>query len=189
MWLGGVQRAAVLGMLVLAGGGLPAGLVFARHARVPEAAGCQCTARLSYAQPELQFRDGVLTLLPRLNVSVRTRGEAEAGAWALGVAYEGAAQFTSDSVEAPEPLSFSGERQIVGGQCGSNRYSFRGYVLPEVPLSGVVRSLFGADDELDGVVRVTSRLTGCAADAVDAQFRFQLAEFGNLTLRGWRRAR
>lgn len=150
---------------------------------------CNCTARLSYDRPALQWRGGTLAFIPRVNLDIRTRGERSAPNWFVGLEYEGEASYSSEDVIGPTGITFSGRRDVVGGQCGDNRYSYTGLRLPDVNLAGLVRGLVGIDQELDGVVRMRTRVVGCGADTEYRQFRFEVEEFDNLDVGRWRRVR
>lgn len=140
---------------------------------------CTCRASLSFAAPDLQFQNGVLTFIPRLNVSLRSRGPSGAPAWTATVAYSGK---TNPGGE------FSGNQDIARGPCGS-RFSLRGVQLTPVPLVGLTRTLLGEDEELDGIVELSAAVAGCGFDTEKKLSRFTLKQFGNLTVRGWRTVR
>jgi hypothetical protein len=150
---------------------------------------CRCSASLKFSRPDLQFREGVLTFLPRVDVSVRTRGETSAPAWSLGLNYEGGATFSSHDVTPPADVTFTGSQHIVGGSCGDHRYVFEGLSLSPVLLSGLTRSLVSGGSELDGTVRMRAGFVGCDDDTQQRAFHFTLEELGNLAVRGWRSVR
>jgi hypothetical protein len=154
-----------------------------------EETGCSCSASLSYSRPEVQWHSNVLTFIPRVDVTLRTRGETGGPDWSAQLAYNGSVSFTSADVAAPGDVSFSGSQQIAKGQCGDNRYKFSGLALPPVSFSGLTRSLFGTDDELDGIVRLTARVEGCGFDEERRMFSFTASDFGNLRVHGWRTLR
>lgn len=149
---------------------------------------CRCSASLRFSRPGLQFLDGVLTLLPRVDVSVRTRGETSAPAWSVDLEYEGEALFTSNDVPPPDAVAFSGAQHVIGGSCGDNRYLFKGFALDPVPFTGFFSSLLGAGEEAQGTVRMQAHLVGCGGDEEHRVFRFTAGELGNLLVRGWRSA-
>ncbi|PIT97795.1 MAG: hypothetical protein COT71_04205 [Candidatus Andersenbacteria bacterium CG10_big_fil_rev_8_21_14_0_10_54_11] len=150
---------------------------------------CSCSARMSYSSPDLQFRNGVLTFIPRADVSVRTHGEAIEDNWTVDLDWTGTATFTSSDVPAPVPVAFSGRQHVVGGRCGNNRYSYRGLALPEVPFTGIAQTLFTTGSKLDGLVRMQTNLTGCDSDTEHKQFPFTVRTFGNLLVKNWHSAR
>lgn len=162
----------VVGLLVVAP---PA---VARHLS-DEPPTCRCSATLGFAAPDLQFQNRVLTFIPRLNVSLRSRGPFEAPAWTATVTYFGK---TSPGGE------FNGSQDIARGPCGS-RFSLRGVQLNPVPLAGLTRTLLGEDQELDGTVELSAAVTGCGFDSEKKMSRFTLKQFGNLTVRGWKTVR
>lgn len=157
----------------------------ARHTR--NEAGCRCAASLRLSgRPDLQWRGSELTWVPRVDVAIRTRGAAGGPGWSVGLNHEGSASFTSDDVAAPGDVPFNGSQNVASGACGDNRYVFQGMALPAVSLSGVTRSLVGAHQRLDGVVRMRASLTGCGDDTESRQFGFSVRDLGNLRIGGWR---
>lgn len=140
---------------------------------------CSCSATLGFAAPDLQFHNSVLTFIPRLNVSLRSRGPVEAPGWTAMVAYSGK---TNPGGE------FSGSQNIARGPCGS-RFSLRGVQLDPMPLPGLTRTLLGEDEELDGTIEMAATVQGCGFDSEKKMSRFTLKQFGNLTVRGWRTVR
>lgn len=156
--------------------------------RTQENTVCRCSANLRFSRPSLQFLDGVLTLLPRVDISIRTRGETSAPAWSVDLEYEGEALFTSNDVPPPDAVAFSGAQHVIGGSCGDNRYLFKGFALDPVPFTGFLSSLLGAGEEAEGTVRMRAQLVGCGDDKVHRVFRFTAGELGNLLVRGWRSA-
>ena len=150
---------------------------------------CRCSASLKFSRPDLQFRGGVLTFLPRVDVNVRTRGATSAPNWSLDLEYEGGATFSSHDVTPPPDAIFTGSQHIIGGSCGDHRYVFEGLSLAPVSFSGLTRSLLHGRDELDGTVRMHAGFVGCDDDSEQRAFRFTLEELGNLAVRGWRSVR
>jgi hypothetical protein len=146
---------------------------------------CACSTSLSFSRPDLQFRDGVLTLVPRVDVSIRSRGSAAQPGWTATLNYHGSTSYASDDVTVPGGVSFSGQEQVATMPCGS-RLSFKGMQLEPVTLSGITRSLVGNDQELDGRVEMAAEVVGCGFDSEHRAFTFELEEFGNLFVRGWR---
>ena len=154
-----------------------------------EAANCGCSATVGFSAPDLQWRSNNLVFVPRVDVSIRTRGEASQPNWSAGLTYQGTASFLSEDVAAPGVTSFAGSRTVASGPCGDNRYTFKGLALEPVTLAGVARSLVGVDQELDGMLRMMARIEGCGFDEETKAFPFIVQEFGNLSVRGWRTAR
>lgn len=150
---------------------------------------CSCSAQLSFARPDLQWRGSGLAFIPRVDVSLRTRGETTDNDWSARLVYGGEAAFTSTDVSVPQPVSFAGTRVIQEGQCGSNRYSFTGLAIDEIPLTGLLRSLVGLDQELKGALKMSAHIEGCGFDEERRQFGFVVEELGNLSIGGWRSVR
>ncbi len=172
----------VIGVLLVAG-------VVPAEARLSvEPSTCSCSATLGFASPNLQWQHGVLTFIPRLNVSIRSRGSVAAPAWTAMVTYSGKTSFTSADVVGPSGSGFSGSQDIAHGPCGS-RFSLRGVQLAPVSLSGLTRTLLGKSETLDGAVEMTATVSGCGFDAEKKVSHFTLKQFGNLTVRGWRSIR
>lgn len=167
-------------------GGLMLGMLFfvgtvsveARHLTT-EPPTCTCSASLGFAAPDLQFQDGVLTFLPRINVSLRSRGPVAAPGWTATVQYSGT---------TTPGGGFSGKQDIAHGPCGS-RFSLRGVQLAPISLNGLTRGLLGHREELDGTLEMTAEVRGCGFDSEKKLSRFTLKEFGNLVVRGWRTVR
>jgi hypothetical protein len=154
-----------------------------------EEAACSCSASLGFSRPSLEWRSSGLTFVPRVDVTVRTRGEAGGPDWSADMSYDGSAAFASEDVAAPGPVSFSGSQHVAGGSCGDNRYTFRGLALAPVSFSGLTRSLLGIDQELAGTVRLNARVEGCGFDEEQRMFTFEASEFGNLRVHTWRTPR
>ena len=163
--------------------------VHARHRTRQAVPECQCSASLRFSKPDIGFREGVLTFTPRIDVSVRTRGDTSALDWSLGLDYEGSAAFSSEDVTPPADVPFAGSKHIVGGSCGNNRYMFKGFALDPVPFTGLIPSLVGSGEALDSTVHLMGQFTGCDTDELHRMFRFTMEELGNLKVRGWRSAR
>lgn len=151
---------------------------------------CSCRVDVDYARPQLQFRNGVLTFVPVVDLSIRTRGDRLAPEWTADLSYSGQSSYQSADVVVPSGVAFSGARQIANGDCGTT-FDFDGYQLPAVPLTGLVRSLLGIDQELTGTVRMEAVLQACQeTEAVRRQFSFNLEELGALErVRSWRSIR
>jgi hypothetical protein len=103
--------------------------------------------------------------------------------------YEGETVFSSEDVTVPPGSAFSGTKTVVDGAiCGSD-YSFKGIKLGEVELAGLVRSLFGIDDQLEGVIKMKASVSGCGYEEEVRQMEYEAEEFGNLSVGRWRRVR
>lgn len=149
---------------------------------------CTCSASVSLAKPQLRFSGGVLTFIPAVDISIRSRGNMAQPRWTATLAYSGETSYESDDVTPPGGTSFSTTKEMVSGYCGS-RYTFKGHQLPAVALSGLTSQFVGADQELDGLVKMKAEVTGCGEDSAEKGFKFTLEEFGNLFVRGWRTIR
>lgn len=108
----------------------------------------------------------------------------------INLHHEGLTNYSSKYVDVPDGVSFSGDRSVVQNlSCGS-RYSFSGYQLPSVSLTGLSRTMVGHRQTLTGNVQMKAMVQGCGFDEVEnRQFGFTLKEFGNLFLGGWRSVR
>jgi len=153
-----------------------------------EASACSCRARLRFSRPSLQFRSGTLVFVPRVDVSVSSRGDFQAPGWTATLAYDGSTSYESDDVTAPAGTSFGGEQDVFSGSCGTH-YDFDGLQLSAVPLAGITSSLVGLGQELDGVVRMNATLSGCGFDSEQRQFGFRLRDLVDLRTSGWRTVR
>lgn len=150
---------------------------------------CTCSAKLAFSKPSLQFKNGVLSFIPRVDVTIRSRGEASAPDWSATLEHSGSSSYSSEDVTVPGGTSFSGSEQIVGGSCGSN-FTFRGHALPEVSLNGLSQSLVGIDQELKGSIDMSATLKGCGDDeSAHRMFGFKVLEFGNIKTGSWRTIR
>lgn len=154
-----------------------------------ENAPCGCSAALSLARPELQFRDNQLVFVPRVDIDVKTKGEPGGPDWAVSVVYEGETGYESEDIAVPAGVSFSGEQAVTNGVCGDNRYRFNGVALPAVTLSGLTRTLLQPDQELAGRVEMKASVQGCGFEEEHKAFQFSLEEFGQLLTRSWRAIR
>lgn len=148
---------------------------------------CQCTASVSLDRPSFQWRNGTLTFIPRVNVSVRSRGSHEQG-WTLGIAHEGQMSYTSNDVATPAPHSFSGTRSVASGACG-DRYSHQGLELSTVALDGIVPSLVKDKQKLIGTARLKLDLSGCQNVTKAAENSFTLTANGQIKTNMWRTLR
>lgn len=167
-----VSGAVMLGVFLWLGNGQAE----ASH-RSNEPATCSCRATIGLSPLELQFRDGVLNFIPRVNVMIRSRGATAAPSWTATVTYAG--QVT------PAGGSFGGSQTVAQGPCGS-RFSLRGVQLQPVPIAGLTRTLLGEEEELTEAIDMTVTVAGCGYDEVHKMSRFTLKQFGNLVVRGWR---
>jgi hypothetical protein len=150
---------------------------------------CSCSAALGFAKPDLQWRGTGLVFIPRVDVTIRTNGEATDPNWSAQIAYEGSAAFDSEDVTVPSPASFSGSRMLGEGPCGDNRYTFRGLALEPVGLAGLTRALVGPGEEVSGKLQMSAHIQGCGFDIDAKEFSFRVQDFGNLSVRGWRTVR
>lgn len=153
---------------------------------VPTIEACRCTTKLSFSKPSLQWRGGSLVFIPKVDVSIRSRGEERID-WTARLAYTGSTGYESTDVAVPAGVGFAGTQELFSGQCGDS-YSFSGWQLPAVSLAGLTRSLVKGQ-EIDGRVQMQASLAGCGEDEEKRAFDFTLMDFGNLKMRGWRSAR
>lgn len=156
------------------------------EAAIEVAEGCRCRASLSFSKPSLQWRGGQLVFTPRVDISIRSRGE-ERMAWAARLDLAGNTAYESVDVEVPAGMAFNGSYDLFSGQCGDT-YRFSGWQLPAVGLSGLPTNLVRGE-EVDGRVQMEARVYGCGEDAEKRAFNFTLMDFGNLRVRGWRSVR
>lgn len=147
---------------------------------------CRCRASLSFSKPSLQWRGGQLVFTPRVNISIRSRGE-ERMAWTARLDLAGTSAYESTDREVPVGAAFGGSYELFSGQCGDT-YSFNGWQLPAVVLGGLPKDL-AKGEEVDGRVQMNARVYGCGEDEEKRAFNFTLMDFGNLRVRGWRSVR
>lgn len=159
--------------------------VFARHTTTPSDA-CTCSVRLSYAKPDVQVRSGIVTVTPRINLDIRTRGKTTAPAWALQSTHEGTITFDSDDLPVPSSISFGKTQTLAGGQCGNNHYTASGVRLDTITLDQVSVASIHDDQEIQGRVALNTQLAGCAQEEEHRAFEFIVKEFGNLKIKSWR---
>jgi hypothetical protein len=150
---------------------------------------CTCSASLSYAKPSLSFGSSGLVLIPRANVDVRLRGDLDGPKHTIGLHYEGNTAYESDDVAVPGGISFSGDKTLLNNAGCEGRWSFDGVELDRITLPGIVRTLLGAKQELDGNVHLKTAIAGCGFEEENRQFPFTLKEFGNFRVGGWRSVR
>lgn len=140
---------------------------------------CDCSAKFSYARPDLLWSGNQLYFIPRIDISIRTEGTGQGPSWNATLSYDGIAHATPYSGNAS-----------WGGQCFDNRLNYKGYELPPVSLSGITRNIFTSDNALEGSVRMHAALSGCGDVQEDhRQFGFEIEQFGNLDTSSWRRVR
>jgi len=149
---------------------------------------CSCSASVKFDKPDLQWSGGSLVFVPRFDVSVRVRDNESAGPWNLDLNYSGDTSYSSDNMSVPPGVGFAGSDSWAGA-CVDTRFNFRGHAGAPVTLTGVLRSLFTQDKEMEGVIKMNADLTGCDSDNEYRQFRFRIEEFGNLKPNGWRSVR
>ena len=147
---------------------------------------CRCTTRLSFSKPSLQWRSGELVFIPKVDVSIRSRGEERID-WTAQLAYTGTTGYESADLTVPAGVGFAGTQELFSGQCGDT-YSFSGWQMPAVSLSGLTRGLVKGE-EIDGRVQMQAKLSGCGEDEEKRAFDFTLMDFGNLKVRGWQSVR
>ncbi len=147
---------------------------------------CRCTAKLGFSKPSLQWRDGKLLFTPKVDVSIRSRGE-ERIVWTARLSLEGVTGYKSTDVTVPAGVGFNGSYELFSGQCGDT-YSYSGWQLPAVELGGLTRNL-AKGQEVDGRVQMQAWLTGCGEDSEKKAFDFTLTDFGNMKVRSWRNVR
>ena len=147
---------------------------------------CDCSARLSLSKPSLQWQNGVLMFQPRVDISIRSRGD-ERTPWTARVDYSGETSYESEDFTVPDGISFSDGKNVLSGYCGDD-YRFSGLQLPSVKLTGLTRSLF-SNKEMDGTLRMKTEVSGCGYEKEERSFKFSIKEFGNLRLKGWRSVR
>lgn len=150
---------------------------------------CTCSASFSYDRPSLQWSSEGLVLIPRVNFSIRARGGNEAPPLNVSINYEGSTAYSSEDVSPPDGVSFSGQKQVVSGFPCNGSYRSSGVDLTQITLSGLVRSLLGNRQALNGVVRMKASIQGCGFEERERQFPFTMREFGNLRIGGWRSVR
>lgn len=181
--MSGVLIVAVLGVLAL----VVAPPTQARHrSSEPSEPTCTCKASLSLARPGLQWQSGVLTFIPRVDISIRGRGDSDAPPLDVSIDYSGVATYSSDDVSVPPDTSFAGNRSVVSGWPCDGRYRFKGLDLASVSLAGLTPDLVGEDQELTGNVTLDAAVVGCGFEEEHRQLRFRVLEFGNLKVGSWR---
>lgn len=148
--------------------------------------GCTCSASLSLARPSLQWQAGVLEFIPRVDISIRGRGNSDAPPLNVSIDYDGVATYSSEDVPVPPDTSFEGSREVVSNWPCDGRYRFKGLDLEDVQLAGVTRDLVGEDQELTGNVTLNAAVVGCGFEEEHRQLRFRVLEFGNLKVGYWR---
>lgn len=131
---------------------------------------CSCSASLGFDKPSLQWSSNGLVFIPRVNFSIRARGGDEAPPLNVSVNYEGETAGTS----------FNGRKPIVSGWPCNGRYRSSGVELTRL----LVPSAFG-----EGKVRMKATIEGCGFGEEHRQFSFEVREFGNLHIGGWRSVR
>ena len=150
---------------------------------------CVCSARLSPAKPSLSFSNGVLTFTPRVNVDIRLRGDNDGEQHTVSVAYEGNSAYSSDDVNEPAGVNFSGQRTVLENASCEGHWNFGGIELARIPLTGITGALVGLDQELAGAVTMKTAVSGCGFAEENSQFQFRLQELGNIRVGSWRSVR
>jgi hypothetical protein len=149
---------------------------------------CNCRARLSFNRPTLFINGGTVRFIPNLDIDINSRGDSSDPSWTATLKYNGSTSYESEDIVPPAPVAFSGEQTVFSGACG-NDFSFDGYQLPAVNLTGLTRSLLGPKQELDGKVELQAEIAGCGFDNLHRNFGFNMKEFGSLRTRSWRSVR
>jgi len=150
---------------------------------------CTCSSSLSFDRPSLRWSSEGLIFTPRVNFSVRARGGDQAPPLSISVNYEGGSAYASEDVSPPNGVSFSGEKQLLSNFPCNGSYRAKGVELSDVTLSGLLRSLLGEDQELEGNVQMKASIAGCGFEEENRQFSFRLREFGNLRVGSWHSVR
>ena len=173
LFTSGVLAAALLAAVVAPGAS-------ASHLSDPTA--CTCSASLSLNRPLIQWSGDGLVLIPQVDISIRAKGGSQAPPLNIFVNHEGSTEYESDDVTVPAGMNFAGQKQVLSDAAcnGSYRYRYEGVELTPVTLSGLVRSLFGEDQELKGIGRIKASVVGCGFEEDDRGFSFKVREFGNL---------
>lgn len=140
---------------------------------------CSCSASLRLARPSLHFGNAGLVFIPRVDVSVRGRGEADAPGLDVAVNYEGGAQ----------GMAFNGTTNVLAGAACNGRYSFGGLKLARVVLPGLGFGALDEDEKVDGLVKLKASLVGCGFEEEHKQFGFTREGFGELQVGSWRSVR
>jgi hypothetical protein len=173
---------AVVAIMVV-GAAMPS--AFASHRTTQEPV-CTCHASLSFARPSLSFGSDGLQFIPRVNVSIRLRGDQDGPRHTVGVNYEGSTSYTSDDVAVPGGISFSGQKTLLSDASCNGRWNFKGMELTRETLSGLTNSLVGDNQELKGTAHLKTSIAGCGFEEDHRQLMFTVKEFGNLRIGGWR---
>jgi hypothetical protein len=149
---------------------------------------CTCSASLSFSRPSLQWKNGVLNFIPRVDISIRGRGEAGAPPLTVSIGYSGVATYETEDegVAVPADTAFAGNQPVVVGWPCEGRYKFKGLELTPVELTGVTQGGVGEDEELSGAVALNAAVVGCGFEEEQRQLRFRVQEFGNLKIGFWR---
>lgn len=150
---------------------------------------CTCSASLGFDKPLFQWSSEGLVFIPRVNFSVRSRGGSEAPPLNVVVNYGGETSYESGDVSVPAGVAFSGQKQVINGFPCNGSYRSSGVALTKVALTGLVRSLIGEDQELNGLVHMQASIEGCGFDEENRESSFRMREFGNLRIGGWRSVR
>lgn len=184
--MSGVLIAAVLGVLAL----VVAPPAQARHrSSEPSEPTCTCKTSLSLARPGLQWQNGVLMFIPRVDIAIRGRGDSDAPPLDVSIDYNGLATYESEDVPVPPDTSFGGNRSVLSGWPCDGRYKFKGLDLASVSLAGLTPDLVGEDQELAGNVMLDAAVVGCGFEEEHRQLKFRVLEFGNLRIGSWRSVR
>lgn len=151
---------------------------------------CECSAKLSFSKPLLQYSSNTVTFTPRFDIYIKSKLPRSApvidSSWQANLQYEGQASYESDDLPVPAAMVFSEDKIVATGVCGG-KYDFKGIALAPIQLTGLTRDLVGDDQKIMGTVALDAKLDGCDFSVEEQrQFSFDLKEFGNLKVRGWR---
>lgn len=130
------MKGGILGAVMLAVAAATVAAPAAQASHLSDPTACTCSASVGLAKPDFQFVDGVLTLVPRVDFRVRSRGGAEAPPLTVSVNYEGSTAYESEDVTVPEGVAFSGQKQVVSGFPCNGTYRGSGIELTRVPCGG-----------------------------------------------------
>lgn len=185
-----------MSLKLLASGGLVLGMGLAavvapaaEASHLSDPTRCTCSASLSFDRSSFLWSSEGLVFIPRVNFSIRARGGSEAPPLNVAVNYEGGTSYSSEDVSVPDGASFGGQKQVISGFPCNGTYRSSGVELTRVTLSGLLRSLLGEGQELNGLVGMKANIQGCGFDEENRQASFRLREFGNLRIGGWRSVR
>ncbi|MDZ4225367.1 MAG: hypothetical protein U1C49_00815 [Candidatus Andersenbacteria bacterium] len=147
--------------------------------------GCSFSTSLSLAKPKFIWHNSTLRIVPTVDINIRSRGNEGAPGFTAVLDYAGSSSYESKDVSVPAGVTFSGQKTVFSGSCGSS-FKFSGYQLPAVDLSGVTTSLVGVDQSLNGTVHLQATLSGVGTDTEQKKADFTLKDLVNIRTGGWR---